>query len=472
MRSITEQVAGTYRIEGDPVQSVHWEAEAAQRLRFECLTRALGHRPDESFSVLDAGCGLGAFQPFLTSRFPRARYVGTDVVAPFVESCRQQYPRSEFHLQDMLAIGGEFDYAVVSGAFNEIPPGVTPEAFTAWIAERVEHLFTLSRCALVMNFIADIGLRWHNPKNYYASPAFYPRAGGASLPLLHAVARLSAVRDDDRDPQARLRAGPQRRGRGLALMRVVIMQPYYLPYRGYFDLLARADLFVVYDDVQYRHRFWQSRNRLTVDGQPWWMTVPVLTSGRRTQLIREVRIAPGAWWRSHLGQIRRAYGSAPYFSRVYQRLEAVLEASSESLLDLNLDLMDLMFELVGASKPRRVLSSSLGIPNTGRTEREVDICRQLGADEYLSGLAAKVYMKPELWAQAGIRLGWHVPELPAYSSPACDPYASILDLAFWEGDGGYRFVAGRIDWEAPESDPWSLASSAQGSTPSRARAPG
>ena len=50
-------------------------------------------------------------------------------------------------------------------------------------------------------------------------------------------------------------------------MRVVIMQPYYLPYRGYFDLLAKADLFVVYDDVQYRHRFWQSRNRLTVDGR-------------------------------------------------------------------------------------------------------------------------------------------------------------------------------------------------------------
>jgi hypothetical protein len=237
-------------------------------------------------------------------------------------------------------------------------------------------------------------------------------------------------------------------------MRVVIMQPYYLPYRGYFDLLARADLFVVYDDVQYRHRFWQSRNRLTVDGQPWWMTVPVLTSGRRGQLIREVRIAPGAWWRSHLGQIRRAYGSAPHFGRVFPRLEEALEASPDSLLDLNLGLLDLMFELVGVPNPRRVLSSSLGVANTGRTEREVDICRLLGADEYVSGLAAKVYMKAELWAQAGIRLGWHVPELPPYPAPACDPYASILDLAFWEGDGGYRFVAGRVDWEAgAEAEP-------------------
>lgn len=234
-------------------------------------------------------------------------------------------------------------------------------------------------------------------------------------------------------------------------MRVVIMQPYYLPYRGYFDLLARADLFVVYDDVQYRHRFWQSRNRLTVDGEPWWMTVPVLTRGRRTQQIREVRIAAGPWARSHLGQIRRAYADAPHFQRVFPRIEAVLVDPPDLLLDLDLRLLDTMFELVGMPAPRRVLSSSLDVPNTGRTEREVEICRLLGADEYVSGLAAKVYMKPELWSEAGIRLGWHVPDLPAYSAPVFDPFASILDLAFWEGEEGRRFVAGRIDWE-PQRD--------------------
>lgn len=230
-------------------------------------------------------------------------------------------------------------------------------------------------------------------------------------------------------------------------MRVVIMQPYYLPYRGYFDLLAKADLFVVYDDVQYRHRFWQSRNRLTVDGRLWWMTVPVLTAGRRGQLIRDVRIAPGAWWKGHLGQIRRVFRAAPHFDRVFPPLEAVLTSSPESLLDLDLRLLDLMFEQIGLRRPERVLASSLGVPNSGRTEREVAICRRLGADEYLSGLAARVYMKPELWAQAGIRLGWHVPELPPYSAPGCDPFASILDLAFWEGDSGHRYVAGRIEWE-------------------------
>lgn len=232
-------------------------------------------------------------------------------------------------------------------------------------------------------------------------------------------------------------------------MRIVIMQPYYLPYRGYFDLLAKADLFVVYDDVQYRHRFWQSRNRLTVDGRDWWMTVPVLTSGRRDQEIRDVRIAPEAWWKSHLGQIRRAYRSTPHFGGVFPRLEETLAASTTSLLDLNLALLDLMFDVVGLPKPRRVLSSSLGVPNTGRTEREVDICLRLRADEYLSGLAAKVYMKPALWTDAGVRLGWHVPDLVPYREAGYDPYASILDLAFHEGGEGYRYVAGRIEWEAP-----------------------
>lgn len=173
MKDITERLAETYRVEEDPVRSVHWESDAAQLLRFECLARAFGHRPDEEFSVLDAGCGLGAFLPFLSARFPRARYVGIDVVAPFVETCRETYPRIEFRLQDMLAVAGEFDYTVVSGVFNEVPPGVAPDEFSAWIVQRAEHLFSISRCGLAMNLIADVGLRWRNPKNYYADPALY-----------------------------------------------------------------------------------------------------------------------------------------------------------------------------------------------------------------------------------------------------------------------------------------------------------
>lgn len=173
MKSITERLAETYRIEEEGARSVHWESEAAQRLRFDRLVGAFEHRPEEGFSVLDAGCGLGALQPFLKARFPRARYVGADVVAPFVASCRERYPGTEFLLEDMRAIEGEFDYTVVSGVFNEIPPGVSPEEFSSWVVERMEHLYSLSRCGLVVNLIADVGLRWRNPKNYYADPAFY-----------------------------------------------------------------------------------------------------------------------------------------------------------------------------------------------------------------------------------------------------------------------------------------------------------
>lgn len=173
MKSITERLATSYRLEPDGARAVHWESEAAQYLRFARILDAFVHRSDEAFRVLDAGCGLGALKPSLEARFPRALYVGADVVAPFVASCRERFPGTEFLLRDMREIEGEFDYTVVSGVFNEIPPDVPPEAFTPWIVERVEHLFSISRCGLVANFIADVGLRWRNPKNYYADPAYF-----------------------------------------------------------------------------------------------------------------------------------------------------------------------------------------------------------------------------------------------------------------------------------------------------------
>lgn len=173
MESITDLLARSYRVEDDPARSVHWKDEETQLLRFECLSRAFLHRPDESFNVLDAGCGLGAFQPYLASRYPLARYVGVDVVPEFVEACRRQYPEVRFLLADMLEIEEEHDYAVVSGVFNEIPPGVSVAAFSDWVETRIAHLYALCRSGVVVNFIADIGLRWHNPGNYYAEPGRY-----------------------------------------------------------------------------------------------------------------------------------------------------------------------------------------------------------------------------------------------------------------------------------------------------------
>lgn len=230
-------------------------------------------------------------------------------------------------------------------------------------------------------------------------------------------------------------------------MRVVIMQPYYLPYRGYFDLVGKADVFVVYDDVQYRHRFWQNRNRLLLRGQWRWLTVPVRVHGRRRQRINQVEIDAGPWWRKHLATIRAAYARAPFFGPVYSELEAVLSAGFERLLPLNLALLASCFALAGTTMPRHVHASDLGVPDGGRTEREVAICRALGADEYLSGLAARAYMETELWREAGIRLGWHHPELPPYPSPSYDPAASVLDVLFACGGGSHAFISGSIAWE-------------------------
>ena len=141
---------------------------------------------------------------------------------------------------------------------------------------------------------------------------------------------------------------------------VGIIQPNYLPWRGYFDFIHEVDVFVFLDDVQYTPRDWRSRNRVKMpDGSCRWITVPVL--GGRDQLIRDVRIdnAQG-WQRKHLETLRHSYGKAPWFGEYFPRLEALLiDGGFERLCDLDVALTREIAGWLGIGTPV-VLASALG----------------------------------------------------------------------------------------------------------------
>jgi hypothetical protein len=196
-------------------------------------------------------------------------------------------------------------------------------------------------------------------------------------------------------------------------MRVVVLQPSYLPWLGYFDQLYKSDVFVVYDDVQYDKHGWRNRNRIKTAQGPQWLTVPVLTHHQGKPMNREVRISPGdPWRRKHLQALRLHYGKAAAFAEVFPRLEGWLATEWEWLCDLNLAGLRLICELLGIRCDIR-LSSSLGIGGA-RTERLVRICQALGADAYLSGDAARDYLDPSAFTAAGIRLEYHGYHHPTY----------------------------------------------------------
>jgi len=216
---------------------------------------------------------------------------------------------------------------------------------------------------------------------------------------------------------------------------LVILQPGYLPWLGFFDQLRRADVFVYYDDVQYDKHGWRNRNRIKTQDGPIWLTVPVRHGGDAPPRILDVEIdARTPWARKHISSLRQAYARAPFRDRYLAALEAVLEQPWERLVDLDLACAAVIAEWLGLRR-RIERSSILGIGGE-RNERLVNICRHFGATTYVSGEAARSYLDEALFANNGIRVEWQQYAHPNYSQLHGEfvPYLSAVDLVFNCGD--------------------------------------
>ena len=117
---------------------------------------------------------------------------------------------------------------------------------------------------------------------------------------------------------------------------VAIMQSSYIPWKGYFDMIAAADAFILFDDVQFTRRDWRSRNRIKTAQGPRWLTIPVKTKSRYTQLIQETEVAAD-WTENHWTRIRHAYGKAPHFADNADAVESLYAraAGMSSLSEIN-----------------------------------------------------------------------------------------------------------------------------------------
>jgi hypothetical protein len=216
--------------------------------------------------------------------------------------------------------------------------------------------------------------------------------------------------------------------------RVVVLQPSYLPWLGYFDQLYKSDVFVLYDDVQYDKHGWRNRNRIKTDTGPLWLTVPVLTHGQGLPTNRDARIdARQPWARKHLQALRVNYAKAPAFGEVFDGLEAALQRPWTHLIDLNRAVLEALCRLLGLTRPI-LLSSELDVPGQ-KTERLIAICRALGAGRYLTGDAASEYLDETQFAANDIRVEYHHYRHPVYAQLHGEfvPYLSVVDLLMNHG---------------------------------------
>jgi hypothetical protein len=226
-------------------------------------------------------------------------------------------------------------------------------------------------------------------------------------------------------------------------VRCVILQPSYIPWRGYFDLIHRAGVFVFYDDVQYDTRGWRNRNRVKTPRGPQWLTIPVNARGAQTEHIPIdcIATAPQPWARKHLETLRLFYAAAPHFADYVPWLERVYADPPPLLADFTISTTIDLAGMLGIDGTRFLRSSQLGIGG-GKTERLVEICRAVGATEYLSGPSAKSYIEPERFAEAGIALEYIDYDYPEYPQlyPPYDGQVTILDLLFMTGGGAPRYI--------------------------------
>lgn len=226
------------------------------------------------------------------------------------------------------------------------------------------------------------------------------------------------------------------------MKRIAILQSNYIPWKGYFDIIAGVDEFLFFDDMQYTRRDWRNRNLIKTPTGTRWLTIPVEVSGRYHQRIDETRIADPGWRRSHWSTIVQHYRDAPHFAHCAERLEAMYAAAESPMLsEVNQSMIATLCDLLDIRTPL-TRSTDYG-EHTGRVERLVSLCVAAGATHYLSGPAARDYIDPALFDEAGIVLEWMdysgYPEYPQRHPPFVHG-VSVLDLLFNCGPDARRYM--------------------------------
>jgi len=216
------------------------------------------------------------------------------------------------------------------------------------------------------------------------------------------------------------------------MMRVAIMQPTYLPWVGYFGLMKSVDLFILLDSVQFARRSWQQRNQIKTANKPLWLTVPVISKGRRDQLIAEVEIDRSRDFPlSHQKALELNYGKSEHFDSYASQLFTLMGTDNKYLADLNIEVIFWIRNVLGITTPI-TRSSKLDVVGA-KAELLASICDQVGATEYISPPGSKDYLaESDAFARRGIPLRYFKFTHPEYPKRFGEflPYMSVVDLLF------------------------------------------
>lgn len=227
------------------------------------------------------------------------------------------------------------------------------------------------------------------------------------------------------------------------MKKVAILQSNYIPWKGYFDLIAEVDEFILFDDVQYTRRDWRNRNLIKTPSGLKWITVPVKVKGRYDQKIKDTLIDSSAWKKEHLRVLYQNYKRAVYFDEIYNYIEWIyLRENYIHLSNLNRSLIEFVCNYLNI-KTKISCSDNYNIVE-GRSERLLEICKQSGASVYVSGPSARNYLQQMIFNEANITIDWFdysgYPEYPQLWDGNFMHNVTVLDLLFNCGPNSINYM--------------------------------
>lgn len=216
------------------------------------------------------------------------------------------------------------------------------------------------------------------------------------------------------------------------MKRVVVLQSNYVPWKGYFDLVHDADVFVFYDESKYTKNDWRNRNRIVSANGAHWLTIPIAHDAVKLK-INEVTINDAYWQEKHLKSLVESYRKAPYFAQLEPFLDEFYARKKWThLSELNRAFTEKIARFLGLQTVFKS-SKDFGLSTAGPVARLLEVLDKAGATEYITGPSARDYLeeKENDFAARGITLRYKdyagYPEYPQLG-PRFEHAVSILDL--------------------------------------------
>jgi hypothetical protein len=224
------------------------------------------------------------------------------------------------------------------------------------------------------------------------------------------------------------------------MKKIAILQSNYIPWKGYFDMINSVDEFILYDTVQFTKNDWRNRNKIKTQNGINWITIPVKHS--ISQKIKEIQVFNDQWKIKHWKTISQAYSKSAFFKDYETILKNLyLNVNEVFLSKINHYFICELNKILGI-KTKISWSSDYELIGE-KSERLLNICKQAGATEYISGPAAKCYLNEEIFQKENIKVKWmDYSGYPEYNQlfPPFEHGVSILDLIFNEGPNATKFM--------------------------------